>query len=789
MNRPLAWVAAAFAAGLCAAGMEWVAGPGPPILSLVAGAMLLFAGRRVPYHQLIGILLLFFSTGAVYWQVRHAGPALDPLAQHVIAHPDTRYTLEGRVRRADVYFAEREYMRVILRVERVEADGTPVPARGGVLLRWEKPPSAVHPGELVRVRGRLSPQLGPVNHDVQGMEERLRAAGVGCEMEVRGAAVARLAARLWSPFYWTSKLRAWEAAAFREAAPETVYPFVVAVWLGARQLIPEEEYDAYVRSGTAHLLAVSGVHMGIVFLSIHYLIGLLVRRSRRSALFTLFAVFTFTLAAGASIPSVRAAVMIAMYLAAELFDREPDAPTALSISALLFLLWQPGHIFHAGFLLSFSCVASLLLFHRPVQQYLERLPVLLRGNVAASVSVQALPLPFVAHFFHIVPLAGWAANLVAVPLLMAVLWLCFLTVCAAAVLPVAAPLFGHALLPPVAAIRWVAEFIAGVPPSHLTVVSPATVAALLYWCATAMLFLLLGAGRRRRRVWAGAMALCLVLSLALWRPWSQPEAIDVIDMKYGEAILLRDSGGHATLIDGGYRSAYVDEGERTVAPYLLTLGIWRLDRVVATHADADHLGGLLHIVGLFDVGEAVLGPTTGAKLEQEFLGVCAARGVPVRRVALGDTLGFGEGHLQVLHPPPAWRAGSDNNLSVVLRYAHDGPDVLLTGDIEAEAERRLIETDCAAPVLKIPHHGSNTSSTPMLLEAVRPGEAFAKVNGYGPRSSLSAAVAARYTARGIRMWRTDYHGGLRLRATAAGWRVSSARENRGISLEPASGTR
>ncbi len=790
MNRPLLWVAAAFAFGLYAAGAGWLHGAFVPAALIAGGCVLLLAGRGIRHSQAAGLVLLFLSVGVVYWQVRHMQPPLDALCREVIAYPKARYTLEGRVRRADLFLADRAYMRFTMKVERAWRGAAPLAAAGGVVVRWESPPYGVHPGELVRVRGVLTPRMGPVNHDMRGPEDWLRADGAGCEIRVRGPAVNRLAARAWSPVYWASRLRAWEADAFREAVPEAVFPFAVAVWLGARQLIEDAHYEDYVRSGTAHLLAVSGVHMGIVFLSVRFLARQLVRRRRLAVLLTLCAVFTFAFAAGASVPSLRAAVMVTMYLAAELFDREPDAPTALSVSALIFLLWRPDHIFHPGFLLSFSCVASLLLFHGPLQAHLASLPAVLRGNVGASVSVQVLPLPVVAHFFHIVPLAGWAANLVAVPLLMVVLWLCFLTVVVSAVLPAAAPLFGHAMLAPVAAIRWVAGFVAGFPGSHATVVSPSTAGALLYWSAAAALFLLLRAHRPERRRWAAAaMAVCLACAWALWRPWTQPDSIDVIDMKYGESILLRDSAGHAMLIDGGYRGEHVDEGERTVAPWLRTLGVGRLDRVLATHADADHLGGLVHIIETMEVGGAVLGPASGSELEREFLDACARRGVPVRRVARGDTVEFGAARLDVLHPPPDWRSGADNNQSVVLRYASTGLRVLLTGDIEAEAERALVRGDCAAHVLKTPHHGSKTSSTETLLDAVSPGEALIGAQGYGPRSSVDPEVAARYAAHGIRVWRTDYHGGLRLRHTDAGWRVSGAREARGMSLKPVQGPR
>ena len=183
--------------------------------------------------------------------------------------------------------------------------------------------------------------------------------------------------------------------------------------------------------------------MGIVYLALQWVLGGVIRSRKRLAALS-FSRCSFALAAGALSPIFRAALMIALYLAADLLDREPDAPTALGIAALLMLVPNPALLGDTGFLLSFSSLASILIYCEPINARLEAVPRGVRENLAAALGVSVLPHPVSAHAFHVIPLAGPVANLLVIPLLCGVLWLCMLTVAAAPFSPGAASLFAHA---------------------------------------------------------------------------------------------------------------------------------------------------------------------------------------------------------------------------------------------------------------------------------------------------------------------------------------------------------
>jgi len=623
------------------------------------------------------------------WHVRHAGPPGDPLSRYSMAEPKRPYVLEGRVRRPDLPGGD--YTQFLLDVDQVRLDGHLIALAGGVRVSWSDPGQAVYADDRVRVRGVPDQALGRVNPGIQDYEDFLRRRGVHSTVKIRGPdAVERIApGRWWRPSHWASRLRAFEASRLRRAIPASARALAFTIWLGDRRGMRASEYQSYVTSGTAHILAVSGVHMGVVFISVSFLLRFLVRNRRVRAGLTIGAVLLFALVAGARVSALRAATMIALYLLADLFDREPDAPNALGLAGILFLLVNPEVLFDRAFLLSFSSVASILLFREPVSTVLASAPRMVRdglaavsarlrrglpdagvpssdpvprgvhGGLATPLAVQILPLPLAVHFFHVLPLVGPLANLIVVPLLTAALWLCFLTTLCAVVSTDVATLFGHALAVVVDVIHALVRVAAAAPGGHTRLASPTTVAMAAYWGMVASVTIAVRVPTQRRRRWvAGAVVLAAVAALS-WRPWHPPSEVVFLDVGHGDAAFIRTPGGDTVLIDGGDANDRVDMGARVVAPFLWSRHVDRIDYVILSHPDQDHIGGLAYILDQFPVGQLLLGPAdTGRRAEWALLEQCADKGIPVRRVARGTTLHLAGAALDILHPPVGCRSAT-----------------------------------------------------------------------------------------------------------------------------------
>jgi competence protein ComEC len=784
MNRPLAWVAGGFALGIFCAAQALDAGLS---LRLVAAADIILAlmavgtlylRRDAVRVRLPGIFLIYFAIGGICFLARAPAPPSDTLSEYIAARPNALITVEGHVLEAPVIRPGMPYARVLLRADRVQHGGSEMPVSGGIALLWNAPATPLHTGDRVRARGLAHARLGTVNFGISSTEDYLRRRGVNTQMRLEGADVARLAANPWSPGHWISRLRHWEAEVLDRAVPEQARGLVEAVWLGERAALDNAQMQRFIHTGTAHILSVSGLHCGLVWLSAEMLLLPLVRSRRRRGLLVLAFVMVFVLVTGARLATLRAAIMIAIYLAAEFFEREPDPPTALSISGLIFLLAQPLHLFDTGFLLSFGSMASIQLFLDPLRRALGLLPRTLGVPLAVGLAAQVLTVPLVAHYFHVLPLLGPLANLLVVPALGLLLWLCIFMVTAGLLLPPFALLFGHATLPLVRFIEIVTQGLSH-PAGRFIVASPTLLGGALYLGAALMAAHALRSGGAARRRGILSLAL-LALAIALWTPWHHEAGVDFLDVGHGDCAFVRTPGGTTLLIDTGDRSEHVDFGARVAAPFLLAQGLTTLDYLVLTHADRDHMGGARHLLETLRVRQVVLGPVpSGRELEEEVLRLCARQGVSVRRVAKGDLLPLAGAACAVLHPPASGaQLEGINNDSLVLRLSFPGCDVLFTGDIEAPAESMLLRLPVAAAILKVPHHGSATSSTEAFLDAVRPSMAICSTAQRPGREATGPGILDRYLARGIRVYRTDRDGGLRLRMRHGLWTVTSARAAR-----------
>tara|TARA_R110001592_G_scaffold22904_2_gene90570 strand:+ start:45 stop:875 length:831 start_codon:yes stop_codon:yes gene_type:complete len=271
----------------------------------------------------------------------------------------------------------------------------------------------------------------------------------------------------------------------------------------------------------------------------------------------------------------------------------------------------------------------------------------------------------------------------------------------------------------------------------------------------------------------------------LWQPFAGPATLDVLDVGHGDTIFLRTPGGTTLLVDSGDHSEYVDQGGRTVVPWLLNQGIKHLDYLVVTHPDKDHIGGTAAVLDGIAVGTVVLWPMPSEnELAQRLVQQCETLNVPIHRVGVGDTLPADGGTIRVLHPDPEHHFGNINDESIVLHVQWPGMSALLTGDIEAPAEAYLAAHLPQVDILKVPHHGSNTSSTEALLQATNPQLALVSTGRKGTREALAAPVAQRYAEHDIPIYRTDQMGGIQIREVGGKLQVRTARGEQGYSLAP-----
>ena len=545
---------------------------------------------------------------------------------------------------------------------------------------------------------------------------------------------------------------------------------VTAVLIGDRTGLPDEVRLRLQAAGTYHVIAISGGNIGLlaaVTLACLHLLGMTGRRAAACAICVLAAYATVVTAAA----SVwRATLMGIVYFSARLLDHRTGPWHAIGLAGTLILCARPLDVRDAGFLLTFGATGALLEAARRVGRAPagSRLARWLIASLAASAAAEAVLLPVSATTFSRVTSAGLVLNLAAVPLMGIVQIGGMAVAIFDAFGPLAAPagwlagqaagaLVGSAGL--VDAAPWLA---ARVPPPPLGVVA-------LYYTGLALVLLPRTAARVAGLLVLVASAGAIVTGRPIpvsTAPLSSGLRLTMLDVGQGEAVLVQLPDRSTLLVDAGgmpFGGGNVELGTRVLAPALWAGGLRRLDRLLLTHGDPDHIGGAPAAIDDFHPSVVWEGIAVHDHAPlQAVLARARARGTRVGPLRAGDERNLAGARIRVLHPPPEeWeRRRVRNDDSVVLELLYGRVAVLLLGDVSAAVERAILPQLTPAPtrILKVAHHGSRTSTSHELLHHWRPQIALISSGRGNSFGHPSPEVLDRLAAVGARVYRTDRDG-------------------------------
>lgn len=794
--HPVYLVLGAYGAGLTAGRYEAVPaasawGALVVLLVLGTGALLMHRPRASQVIFSLGIFLVGNITTQHY---------LAPLApsHHLSRYVRTRpLTIQGRLYQPQEFVPDRT--RLYVRARYLWMHGKRFPVMGNLLLTMGPGPQKFFVGDEVLFSARLR---APRNFGNPGGFDYAQWLSFH-DLSLTGflpdpKKICRLAddSGGWSLLRSVDVLRDRIRTVIDSQVPDPANLFVRAVILGEGKALPEAVAESFARSGTAHVIAISGLHVGIVAAASFLLFRLLLSFSetlllylnvpKLSAFLSLFPIFFYTLIAGAGVSVQRAFSIVVTYIAALLLNRERDLFHALALAALLILGYQPAALFGASFQLSFLAVLGILVLaprlqalapeQDPLLKNLEpvwrrkgrqQLVAFLSVTLAATVATA----PVVAYHFSLLSLSGLAANLIIVPLagaavvclgLVGVVFVPFLPAVAGFIFWMAGALSFLAIA--------AAEYFAGLPWAALLVPTPTLVEIALF-------YLLLGALLAwKRSAWAkavaAALAVALITATLAWNSHLKPTGFRAtfLDVGQGDAALLQFPQGATMLIDsGGSYDQRFDTGRQITGPYLLRQRIRHLDYLVLSHHHPDHFGGMKYLLKHFSIGEFWYnGDSIDDPYWQEIIALAREKQVKLRIVNVGFATRTIQGvEVSVLHPgpacgPPARSNAQVNNRSLVLSCSYGRIRYLFTGDIHVDVERSLAAKQGAlsASVLKVPHHGSLTSSSAAFVKAVHPQIAVCSAGYHNPFNLPHPKTIARYREEGCTLWRTDLHGAI-----------------------------
>lgn len=712
-----------------------------------------------------------------------AGRALEPPVEGCFLPPaedSAKLWIEARVEEPPTRLGEGVRVRVVARVP----GHAPEAICGAVMLTMGNPDAAPAVGERWRVHASLRRVRNFANPRAYDHAGKLARSGVWLTGYASGRGMRRLEAGGLGRGGSMAAERQRVARLIDAALPPAEAALLRALVIGDEAAIPPELWDGIAAAGLAHLLSVSGLHIAIVWglafaaarrvLSLSEWLLLHVHVRACAAAVALGPAVAYAALAGLSVPAGRSVTMTALFVTSLAVGREAQPLRVLCLTAAMVALTRPGAPLEISFQLSFASVLALLLAaerwraRRAAEPEAETAlrRIARHGKLALGVSAAALigTAPLVALHFNRLSLIGLLANPVLVPLAGTPATVIGLAGAACAWLsePLARGLFALARWP-LGLLRVGVGVATAVPLASVSVPTPTLLEVGLAYLWLGLPWM---GSRWRRALWI-AVAIATAADVAWWareRLWRADLRVRFLDVGQGDAAVVELPRGAVLVIDGGgFARSRLDVGERVVAPYLRSRKIRRVDYLVATHGDWDHQGGLHYLVEAFSPRELWVpaSPAERARLAS-LEGKIARRGGRVRPLSAGDVpLDAAGVRVECLHPP-AGHALSSNDSSLVLRLRIGSAVVLFTGDVESSGEGLVAARFDAEPhtVLKVPHHGSGTSSGEPFLRWAAPDVAVFSLGSGNTYGFPQPRVVERYADRGARVLRTDRDGSV-----------------------------
>ena len=757
------------------------------LLLMALGAVTLerfnwFSVRQATW--LYGALL----AGVVYWAVAVNLAAHDPIREYP---SNATVEVTGRIV-APVQQASDRLIMIIRSENPIDESGAPRHVR----LTWRTPERVFFQGDRVSFRAMLRRPSGSLNPGGFDYAAYLERQGIDAVATVTGSEKVQFLESgrahpwwaIWNQFdRWRSSIR----LAAIQSLPQPALGLYVGIIIGDRGYLDPELRDQFMVTGTVHLLSISGSHLGLVTLLIFVVVrwamlllpaDWLLALSRRitptrlAAVCTLLPVTGYACLAGAELATMRSLLMVAVGLTAIWLGQERRLFHALSAAAVGILLHDPRALFDISFQLSFLSMIAIAgwLSWPTVAETEERQnePSFLRtsvrwgrDSVVMSGVVTLVTIPLVAYYFNQLPWLGLFTNVVAVPVMGILLVPIGL---AAGIWQI---VIGGTVLPLASLTQWFLEhFVVAVrlvsmlPGGEWHVAAPSALTMVLFYSCLVLLWQRVGRMAFRLAVGAG------VLLLLLWWAWSPRMFLDgdrfrvtFLDVGQGDSAVVELPDGQVVLIDGGTTYERFDMGRAVVAPFLWNRGIHAIDQVIGTHPQLDHVGGLAWVLRHFIVkrywGSGDTREELFYKRLQESL---ADRGLQEAVAREGqEIVSSGPCRLVVLNPPTDeplnvplhdGHVGGHvlNNRSVVTRLTCGNHTMLFAADVEHDGLSRMTLASTHGPitVLKVPHHGAESSLNREWLASLQPQYAVFSAGRHNRYRHPAAAVLDAYGSVG-----------------------------------------
>ena len=584
----------------------------------------------------------------------------------------------------------------------------------------------------------------------------------------------------------------------------------IGILIGDRENISDITEDNFKKSNLTHMLAVSGSHITYIIVA---LTTLLSKTNRKfSLIITIIFLLFFTVLTGFTASVLRASIMGILTLLASILHRKSDTINNLGISSIIILLYNPYLLVDAGFLLSYAGTIGIIFFSKKisngisiivnkinpnllnieqnnnskilfVKSIIEKIILYVISSLSVTISANIVIIPIMAYMFSTISFTFWISNILAGPIMEVVTIFGFITYLISIVFPMLAEFLAIALNLFLTILLKIAEISSIIPGASIYIKTPSLIMCVMYYLVIFILFnlkpirqfirkkaifrfLIIKAKKHKLKILVTIITVIILLNSIIYVT-DKNLKIYFVDVGQGDCTLIQTHEKKNILIDGGGGEfGSFDVGESILLPYLLNRGINKIDYMMISHFDSDHIGGLFYIMENLKVDNIIIS-RQGKNSEnfKKFIQIMSEKQINLIIVKRGDYVKIdGTSYFEILFPEE--KQISDNvlnNNSIVAKFVSSNVTMLFTGDIEEIAEKRLCElyrntNKLQADIIKVAHHGSKTSSTLSFLKLVNPQIALIGVGADNNFGHPNEGVLERIKKLGTQIYRTDQTG-------------------------------
>ncbi len=686
------------------------------------------------------------------------------------------------------YYSNQEKISLKVKVSQIEREDKKIRIKGLILVNIYTGNCPYEYGDIIKIRERLTKPLGLNNFgefnyelylaqkrifvytniwqdkDIQKIGEERTNLLVSFSVSMRNQ-IKNIIGRLLQPPYNF---------------------LLIGMLLGEKTYIPPELKDVFIESGIMHILAVSGLHVGIIAAALFIFLNSLRIPKRIKMILIVLIMIMYASITGFRPSVVRATIMFSLLVVGKLINRNRNLYISLFLAAFLILLINPLILYDAGFLLSFIVTFFIIYLSPILQELFSKMVTWIKNPLSVSMAAWLGIFPLSAYFFNKVSLISIISNIFIIPLTAIAVILGFIIFFLGLISIPLANLIANINYFILILITFLAKLFSSLPFSFVYVAQPLVIFIFLYYI---MLFFIIEIFYRKifppkLKIKATILILSAVLVVIIVQIFYPLDNIKVnfINVGEGDCILIEAPKKYNILIDGGGtpRSTF-DVGGKIVIPYLRRKGINKINLLVLTHPHLDHLEGLLPILREFKV-DMVLdsGLICDISEYREFISIIKEKNIPYHQAKAGDNFIFSK-YLEILLLNPIYISNiyneSDfNNASIVVKLFYKNSKFLFTGDIEETAEKRMLiwQKNLKSDVLKVAHHGSSSSSSLEFVNEVDPIIAVISVskNHFG---HPSPKIIERLEDKNIKVYRTDKNGTIIIRTDGKEYWVRTLR--------------